>query len=214
MEVIMEFIRKNFPLSETLLIYQIGSKAYGVESDNSDTDITVVLSDYRGMNHVVDFENRTEYYIYSKDLWIKKMELDSSLANLFLIFPDEVIGNTPLYIDEEFVDIYESYQNRSFDTIINTYLEKVITHFETYLDNNIQTKMMWHLFRIEEQVLRFISTGAWTLELNPETIEKIQVYKTNYHIQNEQTLGELKNIIEYLKEVQNNEWIRNSIDNH
>ena len=210
----MEFIRKNFPLSETLLIYQIGSKAYGVESDNSDTDITVVLSDYRGMNHVVDFENRTEYYIYSKDLWIKKMELDSSLANLFLIFPDEVIGNTPLYIDEEFVDIYESYQNRSFDTIINTYLEKVITHFETYLDNNIQTKMMWHLFRIEEQVLRFISTGAWTLELNPETIEKFQVYKTNYHIQNEQTLGELKNIIEYLKEVQNNEWIRNSIDNH
>ena len=210
----MEFIRKNFPLSEILLIYQIGSKAYGVESDNSDTDITVILSDYRGMNHVVDFENRTEYYIYSKDLWIKKMELDSSLANLFLIFPDEVIGNTPLYIDEEFVDIYESYQNRSFDTIINTYLEKVITHFETYLDDNIQTKMMWHLFRIEEQVLRFISTGEWTLELNPETIEKIQVYKTNYHIQNEQTLGELKNIIEYLKEVQNNEWIRNSIDNH
>jgi len=206
MEVIMEFIKKQFPLSEILLIYKIGSRAYGVENDNSDTDLTVVINGYSGMNHVVDFETRTEYYIYSKELWIKKMELDSSLANLFLIFPDEVIGNTPLHIDEEFVEVYENYQNRNFATIIKKYLEKVIAHFETYLSDNIQTKMMWHLFRIEEQVLRFISTGEWTLNLNPETIEKIQVYKSNYHLQNEQWLNELNCIIEYLKEVQNHEW--------
>ncbi|HPL55671.1 MAG TPA: hypothetical protein PLH44_03995 [Bacilli bacterium] len=202
----MEFIKKQFPLSEILLIYKIGSRAYGVENDNSDTDLTVVINGYSGMNHVVDFETRTEYYIYSKELWIKKMELDSSLANLFLIFPDEVIGNTPLHIDEEFVEVYENYQNRNFATIIKKYLEKVIAHFETYLSDNIQTKMMWHLFRIEEQVLRFISTGEWTLNLNPETIEKIQVYKSNYHLQNEQWLNELNCIIEYLKEVQNHEW--------
>ena len=202
----MEFIKKQFPLSEILLVYKIGSRAYGVENDNSHTDLTVVINGYSGMNHVFDFETRTEYYIYSKELWIKKMELDSSLANLFLIFPDEVIGNTPLHIDEEFVEVYENYQNRNFATIIKKYLEKVIDHFETYLSDNIQTKMMWHLFRIEEQVLRFISTGEWTLNLNPETIEKIQVYTSNYHLQNEQWLNELKNIIEYLKEVQNHEW--------
>lgn len=210
----MEFIRKNFPLSTILLAYQIGSKAYHLENDNSDTDITVVIDGYSGMNHVVDYETNTEYYIYSKDLWIKKMELDSTLANLFLIFPDEVIGNTPLYINEEFIEIYENYQNRNFATILEPYLEKVITHFETYLDDNIQTKVMWHLFRIEEQVLRFVSTGEWTLNLKPETVEKIQVYKANWRNQNEQTLGELKNIIEYLKEVKNHEWNRDSVDDH
>lgn len=210
----MEFIRKNFPLNKILLIYQIGSRAYGVENDGSDTDITVVLDGYSGMNHVVDFETNTEYYIYSEELWIKKMELDTSLANLFLIFPDEVIGNTPLYIDEEFVEVYEKYQNRSFGSILKTYLEKVIEHFETYLNDNIQTKMMWHLFRIEELVLRFVSTDEWTLNLKTETIEKIQVYKANWRNQNEQTLGELKSIIEYLKEVKNHEWIRDSIDDH
>lgn len=210
----MEYIRKHFPLNKILLIYQIGSRAYGLENDSSDTDISVVLDDYSGMNHVVDFETNTEYYIYSENLWIKKMELDSSLANLFLIFPDEVIGNTPLYIDEEFVEVYENYQNRDFDTIFKIYLEKVIEHFETYLNDNIQTKMMWHLFRIEELVLRFVSTGEWTLNLKTETIEKIQVYKDNWRNQNEQTLGEFKNIIDYLKEVKNNEWIRDSIDDH
>ena len=201
----MDFIRKNFPLSTILLIYHIGSKAYGADSENSDQDICVVLDGYSGMDHIVDYETKNEYFIFSKDLWIKKMEFDASLANLFLIFPDEVIGNTPLYIKEEFITTYESYQTRDFATIFKTYLGKVIDYFETYLSENRQTKTMWHLYRIEEQALRFVSTGEWSLTLAPGTIEKIQVYKQNYKLQNEHSLSEFKNIIQYLKEVKNHE---------
>ena len=201
----MEFIRKNFPLSTILLIYRMGSKAYGVDNENSDEDIGVVLDGYSGMEHIVDYETNNEYFIFSKDLWIRKMEFDASLANLFLIFPDEVIGNTPLYIKEEFITTYESYQTRDFATIFKTYLGKVIDFFETYLNENRQTKTMWHLYRIEEQVLRFVSTGEWSLILTPGTIEKIQVYKQNYKLQNEHSLIEFKNIIQYLKEVKNYE---------
>ena len=201
----MEFIRKNFPLSTILLIYRMGSKAYGVDNENSDEDIGVVLDGYSGMDHIVDYETKNEYFIFSKDLWIKKMEFETSLANLFLIFPDEVIGNTPLYIKEEFITTYESYQTRDFASIFKTYLGKVIDYFETYLNENRQTKTMWHLYRIEEQVLRFVSTGEWSLTLAPGTIEKIQVYKQNYKLQNEHSLSEFKNIIQYLKEVKNHE---------
>ena len=201
----MDFIRKNFPLSTILLIYRMGSKAYGVDTENSDEDIGVVLDGYSGMDHIVDYETRNEYFVFSKDLWIKKMEFDVNLANLFLIFPDEVIGNTPLYIKEEFVSTYESYQARDFATIFKTYLGKVIDYFETYLLEDRQTKTMWHLYRIEEQVLRFVSTGEWSLTLTPGTIEKIQVYKQNYKLQNEHSLSEFKNIIQYLKEVKNHE---------
>ena len=201
----MEFIRKNFPLSTILLIYRMGSKAYGVDTENSDEDIGVVLDGYSGMDHIVDYETRNEYFVFSKDLWIKKMEFDVNLANLFLIFPDEVIGNTPLYIKEEFVSTYESYQARDFATIFKTYLGKVIDYFDTYLNKDRQTKTMWHLYRIEEQVLRFVSTGEWSLILTPGTIEKIQVYKQNYKLQNEHSLIEFKNIIQYLKEVKNYE---------
>ena len=201
----MEFIRKNFPLSTILLIYRMGSKAYGVYSENSDQDIGVVLDGYSGMDHIVDYETKNEYFIFSKNLWIKKMEFDTNLANLFLIFPDEVIGNNPLYIKEEFITTYESYQTRDFASIFKTYLGKVIDYFETYLNEDRQTKTMWHLYRIEEQVLRFVSTGEWSLSLAPGTIEKIQVYKQNYKLQNECSLIELKNIIRYLKEVNNHE---------
>ena len=201
----MEFIRKNFPLSTILLIYRMGSKAYGVDNENSDEDIGVVLDGYSGMDHIVDYETKNEYFIFSKDLWIKKMEFETSLANLFLIFPDEVIGNTPLYIKEEFITTYESYQTRDFDSIFKTYLVKVIDYFETYLNEDRQTKTMWHLYRIEEQVLRFVSTGEWSLTLTPGTIEKLQVYKQNYKLQNEHSLSEFKNIIQYLKEVKNHE---------
>jgi len=205
MEVIMEFIRKNFPLSTILLIYRMGSKAYGVDNENSDEDIGVVLDGYSGMDHIVDYETKNEYFIFSKDLWIKKMEFETSLANLFLIFPDEVIGNTPLYIKEEFITTYESYQTRDFASIFKTYLGKVIDYFETYLNEDRQTKTMWHLYRIEEQVLRFVSTGEWSLTLTPGTIEKLKVYKQNYKLQNEHSLSEFKNIIQYLKEVKNHE---------
>ena len=201
----MEFIRKNFPLSTILLIYRMGSKAYGVDNENSDEDIGVVLDGYSGMDHIVDYETKNEYFIFSKDLWIKKMEFETSLANLFLIFPDEVIGNTPLYIKEEFITTYESYQTRDFASIFKTYLGKVIDYFETYLNEDRQTKTMWHLYRIEEQVLRFVSTGEWLLTLASGTIEKIQVYKQNYKLQNEHSLSEFKNIIQYLKEVKNHE---------
>ena len=201
----MEFIRKNFPLSTILLIYRMGSKAYGVDNENSDEDIGVVLDGYSGMDHIVDYETKNEYFIFSKDLWIKKMEFDTSLATLFLIFPDEVIGNTPLYIKEDFITTYESYQTRDFASIFKTYLGKVIDYFETYLNEDRQTKTMWHLYRIEEQVLRFVSTGEWSLTLAPGTIEKIQVYKQNYKLQNEHSLSEFKNIIQYLKEVKNHE---------
>ena len=201
----MEFIRKNFPLSTILLIYRMGSKAYGVDNEDSDEDIGVVLDGYSGMDHIVDYETNNEYFIFSKNLWIKKMEFDASLANLFLIFPDEVIGNIPLYIKDEFITTYESYQTRNFATIFKTYLEKVIDYFDTYLNKDCQTKTMWHLYRIEEQVLRFVSTGEWLLTLAPGTIEKIQVYKQNYKLQNEHSLSEFKNIIQYLKEVNNHE---------
>ena len=201
----MDFIRKNFPLSTILLIYRMGSKAYGVDNENSDEDIGVVLDGYSGMDHIVDYETKNEYFIFSKDLWIKKMEFETSLANLFLIFPDEVIGNTPLYIKEEFITTYESYQTRDFASIFKTYLGKVIDYFETYLNEDRQTKTMWHLYRIEEQVLRFVSTGEWSLTLTPGTIEKLQVYKQNYKLQNEHSLSEFKNIIQYLKEVKNHE---------
>lgn len=201
----MEFIRKNFPLSTILLIYRMGSKAYGVDNENSDEDIGVVLDGYSGMDHIVDYETRNEYFVFCKDLWIKKMEFDASMANLFLIFPDEVIGNNPLYIKEEFIAIYESYQTRDFASIFKTYLGKVIDYFDTYLNEDRQTKTMWHLYRIEEQVLRFVSTGEWSLILTPGTIEKIQVYKQNYRLQNEHSLSEFKNIIQYLKEVKNHE---------
>lgn len=201
----MDFIRRNFPLSTILLIYRMGSTAYGVDNENSDEDICVVLDSYSGMDHIVDYETRNEYFVFSKDLWIKKMEFDTSLANLFLIFPDEVIGNNPLYIKEEFVTTYETYQTRDFASIFKTYLGKVIEYFETYLNENRQTKTMWHLYRIEEQVLRFISTGEWSLSLAPGTIEKIQVYKQTYKLQNEHSLIELKHIVQYLKEVKNHE---------
>lgn len=201
----MEFIKELFPNNKILLLYQAGSFAYGMANEHSDKDYVVILKDFSGVLHVTNDEDKSEYFIFGKDEWIKKMELDDSLTALLTIFPDEVFGENVIHLDASFQATYEKYRNRDFAVVFKKYLAKVIVYFETYLIDSILTKNMWHLYRIEEQVLGFTAVGEWTLEIAETTKEKINVYKANFQKQSGDYLNELKSIVSYLKEVKENE---------
>lgn len=202
----MEFIKELFPNNKILLLYRAGSFAYGVADEESDKDYIVVLKDFRGVLHIPRDEDKSEYFIFGKEEWISKMELDDSLSPFLTIFPDEVLADSVIHVDASFASTYESFRNRDFTFVFQKYLAKVIAYFETYLNDNILTKNLWHLYRIEEQVAKFASgNNVWTLELSDETKERIHVYKANFQTQNINYLNELKGIITYLKEVKENE---------
>ena len=199
----MEYIQSLFSSNKILTIYRAGSCAYGVIGSASDEDFVVVLDEFSGMMHIPKNDDGKEYFVFGRQEWIKKMEFDEGLATYFKLFPDEVIGNIPLYLDEGFEGVYTSYQTREWVLVIKVQLSEIINFFSLYLEDGILTKLMWHLFRLEEQVLRFTSTGLWTLDLSNEVKEKILIYKDNYRLQSQDYVDEFKHIIEYLKEVMN-----------
>lgn len=197
----MEFIKTKFPSCTVLLMYECGSHAYGISSSNSDKDIVVVLEGIEGVFHHKDYERNIEYFIFSKSEWIKKMNGDLNSALYFTLFPDEILNGEYIYLDDSFTETYQTVRNRNYGEIIDWHIQNVIRFFETYIKDGVLVKSLWHLYRVEEQVARYIHTSVWSLELSSTTKEKIQVYKENYQSQSRVYLTELEAILTYLKGV-------------
>lgn len=64
-------------------------------------------------------------------------------------------------------------------------------------------KNLYHLYRVEEQVRRYIEKGDFKIELSEETLEKILVFKENFTTNAPGFVEELINILNYLKGIKN-----------
>ncbi|MBM7454130.1 hypothetical protein JN09_001482 [Acholeplasma morum] len=60
-------------------------------------------------------------------------------------------------------------------------------------------KNLYHLYRIEEQVRRYIEKDNFKIESSEETLEKILVFKENFTTNAPGFVEELRNILNYLK---------------
>lgn len=193
---------QEFNKNKILLAYYGGSTAYKTANENSDTDIIVVLDDFSGCDHFAKSEEDIEYFIFGKNQFIEKMNFEKSITPYLLVFNDDILSDVePIYLDNSFKEIYEGIRNRPFGEYITDYLEAVIAYYGTLLDINILRKNMYHLYRIEEQVKRYFDSGEFTLGVSDETLEKMMVLKTNFATNNDDTLAELKGIINYFKGV-------------
>ena len=193
---------QEFNKNKILLAYYGGSTAYKTANENSDTDIIVVLDDFSGCDHLAKSEEDIEYFIFGKNQFIEKMNFEKSITPYLLVFNDDILSDVePIYLDNSFKEIYEGIRNRPFGEYITDYLEAVIAYYGTLLDINILRKNMYHLYRIEEQVKRYFHSGEFTLGVSDETLEKMMVLKTNFATNNDDTLAELKGIINYFKGV-------------
>lgn len=193
---------QEFNKNKILLAYYGGSTAYKTANENSDTDIIVVLDDFSGCDHLAKSEEDIEYFIFGKNQFIEKMNFEKSITPYLLVFNDDILSDVePIYLDNSFKEIYEGIRNRPFGEYITDYLEAVIAYYGTLLDINILRKNMYHLYRIEEQVKRYFDSGEFTLGVSDETLEKMMVLKTNFATNNDDTLAELKGIINYFKGV-------------
>ena len=74
-------------------------------------------------------------------------------------------------------------------------------YYSVFLVSDILRKNMYHLYRIDEQVKRYLETGEFKLEISEETLEKIMILKENHRTNNLDILAEVRNILEYLKGV-------------
>lgn len=121
------------------------------------------------------------------------------------IFNDDILSPLePLILDESYKETYLSYKNRDFKKYLKQYLNAVIEYYETFLYDGSLKKNLYHLYRIEEQVKRYLETNEFKVELSEEVIEKIIVFKENFKSNSPEYFEELRNILNYLKAVRDN----------
>lgn len=197
---------QEFNKKKILLAYYGGSTAYQTTNENSDKDVIVVLDNFDGYDHLAVPSKGVEYFIFGKEQFIDKMNFDKTITPYLLIFNDDILADVPpITLDESFVETYEAIRNRPFGEFMKDYLGAVITYYGTLLKTNTLRKNMYHLYRIEEQVKRYLETESFTLGVSEDTLEKMMVLKDNYQTNNVEILTELKAILNYLKGVQINE---------
>jgi hypothetical protein len=200
---VSEFIKNAFPNNKILLEYKSGSYAYELNSDYSDNDYVVVLDNFLGMLFIPKDELNNEYFIYGKAEWIKRQELDTTLSSYHKLFIDDImnIDNTKVEVNTGIKTILNNYLKRDWTTILIPYLKNVVSYFRVFLDNNELSKLMYHLYRIEEQVNNFLISKKWSIELSNDTKDKVKVYKENYHSQSSVFVVELKQILNHFETI-------------
>jgi predicted nucleotidyltransferase len=191
----------EFKDRKVLLSYYCGSTAFGVNTDESDSDIIVVLDDMLGHDHLYLEDENIEYYIFGRNEWFKKMEFDSSISLYNLMYSDDICGGKLIYVDSKFKSIYEKYVNRDWSKYFNVWLESNIAYYETYIDNPVLRKNYWNLYRLEEQVRRYLETNIMKIDVSDNVKEKILVYKANFKSNSVLFKEELILILDYLKGV-------------
>lgn len=193
---------KEFKNNKILLAYYGGSTAYGTRISLSDKDIIVVLDGLNGTQHVSNSEQGIEYYVFGKDYFMQKMEFDDEVTPYLKLFNDDLLAShEPIIIDESFREVYEKYLQRDFSDYIVKYLDAVIDYYSVFLSGDSLKKNMYHLYRIEEQVKRYLETGEFKIGISEEVLEKIIVFKENYKTDNSDVVSELRGILNYLKGV-------------
>jgi len=193
---------KEFKNNRILLAYYGGSIAYKTTTSTSDIDIIVVLDDFRGCGHIVNTEKGIEYYVFGKDYFIRRMEYDEDVTPYLKVFNDDItVPIDPIILDESFKETYLKYKNRDFSKFMDKYLDAVINYFEVFLNDGSLKKNLYHLYRIEEQINRYLDTGAFMIDISEEILEKIIVFKENYQSNSIHFIKELQNILNYLKGV-------------
>lgn len=200
---------KEFKNNKILLAYYGGSTAYQNKTNKSDTDVIVVLDDIQGAQHITNEEKQIEYYVFGKKYFIEKMEFDEEVTPHLKIFNDDILTNIdPIVLDDSFKETYLKYKNRNFKEYLKPYLEAIIEYYEVFLVDGSLKKNLYHLYRIEEQVQRYLETGEFKIELGGETLEKILVFKENFKTNSPGFVKELLAILNYLKGVKDdvNNW--------
>lgn len=145
---ILEVVQNIFPQSTVMFIYYCGSVAFGLEDEDSDDDVTVILDGFLGNLHLS--LGTLDIFAYGRDVFLKKQNLDPSVPLYDRAYIDEVLSqrDTLIYLDERYRSEYEAYKNIDLTSKLGLFLSSFVEHYETRLDLPEPQKSHYHILRV------------------------------------------------------------------
>lgn len=204
MSDLYKMIEGVFPNTEILLIYYGGSIAYGLDSELSDKDITVVLEGFRGNLHLTLGEY--DLFVFAKDRFIQRQTFDESIIAYHRAAADNVMS-----IDKTLIYINPSFQETLDQLLIYEDKEFMINHIAAELEYgrmrfevNTNFKSHYHVFRIRGMVDHYEKTGRYELVVEEPWFTKMMDFKNNWDNEIVQNyVEEIKSQLDYLENYRN-----------
>jgi hypothetical protein len=200
-----------FPNTEILLIYYGGSIAYGINSETSDKDVTVVLDRFKGTLHL--YIGTYDFFIFSKEDFIKRQTFDESIIPYYKQAADTLLGvyKYEYFIQPSFEKEIDSLLSRVDETFIINHLSSVIEYTRSRFNVNPTFKTHYHVFRIRGMVDHYEKTGKYELVVEEPWHKKMLDFKNNWNNEiAENYVDEIKEQLDYLDDYRN-ELISNGL---
>jgi len=211
MNDIYNLIKEVFPNTEILLIYYGGSKAYGLDENTSDIDVTVVLEGFRGILHL--FIGKYDLFVFSKEDFIKRQQFDDSIIAYHRQAADNVLGikTNEYYLNSGFSDELESMITNVNNTFICNLIDALLIYSKSVFEVNQKSKAFYHLYRVRGMIEHYIQTGMFDLIVDEPWKSKMIDYKANYKTNPEANYEEeIVSLFDYLENYRN-EMIQNGL---
>lgn len=202
----LELLSKNG--IKPLLIYKCGSTIYGLETENSDSDFTVVAENYEGQISIN--EDGIDLFVFGLEHFKKFLSLDNEILIIFKVWLDNVVSlkENIVYIDRKFEEELNKLIDLNWRALFKKWLQVNLDYYEMHLEFGKTNKILWGLYRLNSITKNYLSTGVFDIKLNADD----KAYALDYKLNEFSRISHherLKEIFSYLKSVlkEENLWI-------
>ncbi|AUD64109.1 hypothetical protein BK010_10605 (plasmid) [Tenericutes bacterium MO-XQ] len=204
MNDIYNLIKGTFPNTEILLIYYGGSKAYGLDENTSDIDVTIVLEGFKGILHL--FIGKYDLFVFSKEDFIKRQQFDDSIIAYHRQAADNILGikTNEYYLNPVFSDELEIMISNVDNSFICNLIDALLIYSKSVFEVNRKSKAFYHLYRVRGMIEHYMQTGVFDLIVDEPWKSKMIEYKANYKTNPEANYEEeIVFLFEYLENYRN-----------
>lgn len=191
--------------TKVLCMFEGGSYAYGLESDNSDHDIMVIIDDDISLVYLPFFESTTgkeEYFIMGKNYFQKIHNFDEDTNSFIASFADNILGvhnnGNLIYLDENYKQEFEELALRKWENRLPLFLHRFVSYFRLIMTKDINLKRYYHIYRLRAMLDNLDLTGSFNLNYVEPYKSKMLEYKKNY-LKQTAKIDEFHKLLDYIE---------------
>ncbi|HMM00488.1 MAG TPA: hypothetical protein PKC96_04015 [Bacilli bacterium] len=176
-----EIVVNMFAMNEVMFIYYCGSDNYKTKQKKSDTDLTVVLSNFNGIIHA-SIEG-VDIFAYGYENFLQRQSMNDTLPLYNLIHSDDVINmaDNLIYLNPSYQTEYNRIIALKFEDVLPLYLDAVIEYFNQLVNvEKVIVKRSYHIIRIRGILEKYLETGKYDVNLNEVWLNKVFEHKKNW----------------------------------
>lgn len=176
-----EIVVNMFAMNEVMFIYYCGSDNYKTKQKKSDTDLTVVLSNFNGIIHA-SIEG-VDIFAYGYENFLQRQSMNDTLPLYNLIHSDDVINmaDNLIYLNPSYQTEYNSITALKFEDVLPLYLDAVIEYFNQLVNiEKVIVKRSYHIIRIRGILEKYLETGKYDVNLNEVWLNKVFEHKKSW----------------------------------